>query len=258
MRLRTLLVLMLVCVACSEAHTGGADASAGSSGSAATGGDGGTGGVGGSGGVGGTSGTSGSGGTSGSSGTGGVSGVGGSGGSGAVAAIHECVMDTDCRLAGGCCDCVSIPVTANGIGECPAICDQTRCEALGVSAQCVLGRCVFDATCDQTSVTCERLPPVCPAGQQPIVRNTCFGECIDVRECRSVTSCGACADNQACLHWGVPSGSWGWHCFDMASECNGVPTCACMGENVCNGVQCGDVDNNGSPLGHVGCYCNAC
>ena len=145
---------------------------------------------------------------------------------------------------------------------CRVACDMDRCTALGVEPKCVLGRCVFSDTCDESTVSCERVSPNCPAGQKAIVRNNCWVDCIDVRECNGITSCDDCASDQACVNAGELSffslNNIGLeHCFDIAPECNGTASCACMG-SICQGISCGDNTQNASFPADIGCFCPTC
>ncbi len=47
--------------------------------------------------------------------------------------------------------------------------------------------------CDHGKVLCNALPPLCEAGTVPSVVNGCWGPCVLVTECKSVTSCSDCA-----------------------------------------------------------------
>lgn len=254
-------VLLLVACGDSEGPDNG-DSGAGAGGSAVTGGIGGSpdaGGAAGSGGDVGDGGIAGDGsaGSAGSSGDAGSSGTGGSGGSagGVPAELNECESDDDCKLAGDCCSCASVPKGAS-VSSCRAACEVDRCTELGVSAVCAQGRCIFDATCDDSEVTCERTPPECAPGTQAIVQGDCWGDCVDVRECRAVKSCEACDDDQACVAVGPMFPIL--QCWDVAPACDGTPTCECMGSDICAPFSCGDASSSPDDPVDLGCYCVVC
>lgn len=196
----------------------------------------------------------GSGATSGSGGVGGTSGSGGSGGSGGAAGsaggdlgingrVGECMEDADCKLVGDCCNCYSVPLNEDVPVACAADCAIDRCTTMDVTPICMMGRCVFEENCDAMyQEVCTMVPPECGPGQQPIVRDGCFGECIDARDCRGVSSCDVCAPGQACVF--PNEKAWGrspmiyLQCWDVAPACDGVPTCECMGDEMCSPIWC--------------------
>jgi hypothetical protein len=145
---------------------------------------------------------------------------------------------------------------------CDATCAENQCAQLGLSAVCAAGRCVFDASCDDTEVTCKSLPPQCAAGQRPTVEGNCWGGgCVDVRDCLGVKSCDACSDDQACVTpgiYGPGAGLSSFQCWDVAPACDGKPTCECMGNDICEPFQCGDnADMLQDPI-DIGCFCLVC
>jgi len=242
-----LLVWLALAAACSDSDP--ADQEAGDSGGeAGNAGDGGTGvgGVGGSGGV--------DGGEDG--------GVGGNAGVGGVAARpEECEVDSDCKVAGDCCTCVAVPSDTDVPPVCRAACEEDRCAQLGVSAVCAAGRCIFDATCDESVVTCELARPECPPGEQALVQGDCWGDCVDARECLGVTSCDACTGDQVCVSPGIgwaPTPGSAYQCWDVAPECNGTPTCECMGDAICDPFSCSDSSQDETAPVAIGCFCVLC
>jgi len=77
-------------------------------------------------------------------------------------------------------------------------------------ATCSGGRCVLGFQCDTTAVLCKRLPPLCPLGQVPQVVNSCYGECVDARQCATVPSCTVCHPSDACVR--TVAAPAGLHC----------------------------------------------
>lgn len=203
----------------------------------------------------------GSGGTSGSGGTGGTSGSGG--GAGINGRVGECVDDADCKLVGDCCNCFAVPLNEDLPVACPADCAIDRCTTIDVTPVCLMGRCVFDETCDSMhQEICTIVPPECGPGQQAIVRDGCFGECVDARDCRGVSSCDACAPGQACV--GPGENGWGstphsyFQCWDVDPACDGAATCECMGLDLCSPIVCGDRTQQPTYPVDIGCFCPAC
>ncbi|MSP25646.1 MAG: hypothetical protein EXR75_10860 [Myxococcales bacterium] len=108
------------------------------------------------------------------------------------------------------------------------------CQSLGdpnPTAQCAAGRCVA-FSCDEKLVMCKSLPPVCPAGQTPLVIGTCWGGCVPVTECASVSACSKCGPANTCVTEIAKLGPV-HHCVATPPACSGKPSCACMGNSVC-------------------------
>jgi len=271
-----LLVWLALAAACSDSDPADKEASgsggeAGNAGNAGSAGEGGAGGAGGAGGSGGSAGVGGAGddggvagvGVSGGVGGGGDGGVGGDAGVGGVSARpQECEVDSDCKVAGDCCTCVAVPSDTDVPPVCRVACEEDRCTQLGVSAICAAGRCTFDATCDESVVTCGRAPPECPPGERALVQRDCWGDCVDARECRGVTSCDVCTGDQVCVSptatgLAAPPGST-YQCWDVAPECNGTPTCECMGDAICDPFSCSDSSQDETGRVGIGCFCVLC
>jgi len=253
MRVARLAWLVLL-VACGDSDpSDNVDSGAGAGASAAVGGIGGSPDAGGAAG----SGNADAGGAGGDSGISVDAGLAGTGGSPALPALpNECESDDDCKLVGDCCSCGSVPKDAD-VPSCDAACAEDRCAQLGVSAVCAHGRCVFDATCDDSKVTCKRTRPECPTGQQAIVQDGCWSDCVDARECDGVTSCDACTDDQACVAPGAMT-PLGLHCWDVPPACNGTASCECLGNDVCD-FSCSD-EPQPPDAGAIqlGCFCVLC
>lgn len=220
-------------------------------------------GAGGSGGAGTSSSTSSTGGggastTSSTSSTGGAGGEGGSGG-GLPSAEPECADDSDCYLSNDCCECAGRP-NGEPAPVCAQLCVQDACQAfelpLDAKPICRAGRCVAPTDCDQSVVLCDQIPPVCPAGTQPVVdeANGCWqGGCQAVTECRRVTDCTACdglADTVCVTHQAQLSEAY---CVDVAAPCDDA-SCACLGPSVCTG----SFDLCSEASGALTCECPSC
>jgi hypothetical protein len=82
----------------------------------------------------------------------------------------------------------------------------------------------------------------------PIVENNCFGACIPVTECLTVTGCGDCdAAGAVCVENQV-LGNFGTGCV-APGDCTNGNLCECLG--ACR-TACAEED------GKVGCYCLGC
>jgi hypothetical protein len=228
----------------SRSGTGGGAGAGGSSGTG-TGGDGGASAASGTGG-------GGSGGGSGNAGAGGNAGANGSGGSAGTGGVSEpeCLMDKDCVLIDDCCSCEAVPATDKP-PACPDIaCLISTCPSKqnGASvALCVLGRCVLNVSCDDSTVSCERSTPECPTGELPAVDGTCWvGGCAPASECSGVTACADCGAELACVV--ADSLSDTVHCVTPASGCQSDRSCSCLGSSVCIAPfpQCSDSEPDGA------------
>jgi hypothetical protein len=130
----------------------------------------------------------------------------------APGAAAGCQTDNDCVLISDCCACLAIKR-----GEKATTCDPNRSCVMSVCAQyqgvdrarCSAGRCVLGFDCT-SSVLCKRLPPICPQGQVPQVVNGCYGECVETRQCATVTSCVVCRSTDLCVR--TVAAPAGLHC----------------------------------------------
>ena len=173
---------------------------------------------------------------------------------------EACQKDSDCRLVDDCCTCAAIPAADK-----PPTCDPRNACVMSMCSQwgggidqprCAAGRCILGFDCDASTVTCNRAPPACPAGQVPRVVGGCFGECVEARQCRSVASCAACGRGDLCVRY-VRAGA-GVHCVAPPSSCAGGPvTCACAAAAVCVAPYriCTGAVPMGGPLS---CECPTC
>jgi len=236
----------------------GSGATGGSAGSGATGGSAGSGATGGSAGSAGAGGSAGSGATGGSAGSGATGGSAGSAGAGGSGASPECTKDADCTLWSDCCSCIGLSPGEKHPTPCPNTCIQGACMAMGVkNASCVAGRCVAGYDCDSAKVTCKVAVPVCPTGQVPRVKGSCYtGECVPADECSIVTGCGACnANGLSCALYVTQVGKQA-HCVTVPKQCGGNSTCSCLGPSVC--VSPYNNCNDFSGVKGVSCDCPAC
>lgn len=155
----------------------------------------------------------------------------------------ECATAADCKLVDDCCNCEAIPKTQMD-PQCSQQCLQSACMALGVTptVDCQAGRCIAAFDCDGSKVTCLTPQPVCPAGETNLVNGLCWTQqCVPVTQCAFVDDCAACTATQACVFYG--GGIMKRHCVDVPPECNGTPSCACMGQMICGNIPCGGTGN---------------
>jgi hypothetical protein len=150
----------------------------------------------------------------------------------AVAAPGDCHRDEDCRLVNDCCSCAAV-----ARGQADPACDPAKSCLMTTCAQyggidrprCLAGRCIVGFACDTSDVTCKRAPPVCPAGQTPLVVGTgaqkCYGECVDAEQCAAVPACSACAPDDLCVH--TPAIEEATHCVPWPQACAGPASCSC-------------------------------
>lgn len=151
-------------------------------------------------------------------------------------AVDECKVDADCELFSDCCSCQAAPV-----GEMPDQCDlsckQARCEVLGIdSAVCRFGVCATSrVNCDATKISCNALPPECPAGLLPQVTQAgdCWtGECVRGIQCESVPTCDDCPESGwSCVSYQAFVTTY--VCEPVPAACEGTPTCECAGDLYC-------------------------
>ena len=160
----------------------------------------------------------------------------------------ECEGDDECAVVNDCCTCGVAPIKS-APGECERLCIQSACDARGIQAKaiCRSKRCVFDLSCDRSSVTCKAAEPECEAGQVPSVIDTCWGPCIDVAQCRDVTDCTACAAGQVCVR-NNDSPFLFTQCVAVEAACSESPTCACT--DACS-FSCDETNG-------IGCFCVVC
>jgi hypothetical protein len=234
--------------------TGTGASGAAGSGTGAAGASGSGGGVGAAGGSGASGAQGGDGGTS-IGGTGGGGGAGGSATGGAGGAA-QCTDDTQCTNPNDCCTCEAFgpgePLPVCNIPECL----QSKCSEVGwpnAGATCSVGQCVAGFGCEHATVTCDGPMPACGAGMTASVVGTCWGGCVKVTECATVSSCAQCTGGAACVTEVTQLGPK-VHCVTPPSSCNGTPTCACMGAAVC----VGNFDTCDDSGGSISCSCPAC
>jgi hypothetical protein len=119
--------------------------------------------------------------------TGGMA-TGGSGGT------TKCSTAADCLLLTDCCNCVIVPRGTPPPVTCTGECFVDMCTSYGIKLTqadvgCWAGFCVPLAdpgNCNAAEVTCNGLPPTCPAGYDyPSVINGCWGPCVVNGSCVS-------------------------------------------------------------------------
>jgi len=157
-----------------------------------------------------------------------------------------CETDEDCKLHDDCCSCYGIPVDQND-PICKSRCDQTQCEQNGIDqAVCVLGQCTTEKVDCSSDVACDSLPPECPPGTLPGIKEACWsGACVPAVSCDKVPDCKSCPDELLCVK---NEAFVSEHtCLPMPEECGGDASCACADEacaqpfGLC-GEGAGDVD----------------
>lgn len=169
----------------------------------------------------------------------------------------SCAAPSDCMIVEDCCSCLALPAGAEP-PKCDMQCDQSACSALGLEpvVQCELGSCEFvPLPCNPFEVSCESEPPDCQPGMLPGVDpdQACWtGDCVPAEHCDVVPSCADCPDDEVCVQRisQIPSTT----CSPIPEACDGQPSCACMGADVCVSPfdVCGD-DGDG-----LSCACPAC
>ena len=214
---------------------------------------GGTGNSGGSGATGGNTTTTSNGGSAnGGNGAGGSS----SGGSGGGVILPECITAEDCTLGNDCCACEGLAENEM-LPPCNIDCLIDKCTELmlpELEATCEAGQCVAGFACDHSEVLCEAPQPQCPPGETSSVNGVCWGPCVPIDECATVTDCADCDPGTHVCVEDVTQLGPRYHCVPLPPQCNGDKTCACMGSAVCVGAfnQCVD-----GPDG-ISCNCPTC
>lgn len=147
-----------------------------------------------------------------------------------------CLVDDDCQISGDCCSCVAYNPMFGAPGNCGGGCGQSVCEQIGAdSAVCSSGVCqVLGGSCDQTTVTCDRAVPACPAGELPQVVDECYtGQCLPVEHCDWVPDCSFCPGGEVCVI--TRTDECDQHaCIPAIPKCGGAPSCGCEGAIACS------------------------
>lgn len=169
---------------------------------------------------------------------------------------EACVSDDDCALHNDCCDCYGLP-KGQVDPSCPADCEQPTCDSLQIDqAVCRFGVCITEKLdCDASKVVCKALPPECPDGQQPGVKDTCWsGICVPIVNCNAVPTCDLCPEGTMCVQKISKQQTWP-ACEPIPPECGGEIDCKCAGMAVCTGAFniCNDLEGN-----QLSCGCPAC
>ena len=141
----------------------------------------------------------------------------------------ECQQDSDCTLVNNCCECRARPVGAE-IPDCPGNCRQPTCDAMqldGIVVACRSGVCEFaNVQCSSGPANCGDPIPTCPPNTQTSIVGDCWGPCVPERYCDGRTCSGAsCGDGWMCVQHQATSSE----CVPIPHECDGTPTCSCVG-----------------------------
>ena len=169
-----------------------------------------------------------------------------------------CESDADCVLVEDCCSCTAVHVD-DDVAECDIDCKASVCETSGIPmhpVECRFGTCqLADVDCNQDLVLCDLPTPKCPDGQLPSVEDDCFtGNCVPVEACNTVPDCSWCGPGETCVGTATQIGLFS-SCEPIDPSCDGMPTCACMGEVCTNPFMCGEDPGEEDPLG---CFCPVC
>ena len=82
--------------------------------------------------------------------------------------------------------------------------------------------------CDPGHVACNSPTPVCDMGQAPSVVNGCWGDCVPILSCATVSSCDGCLGFCAAYEgWGTE-----YRCAATALLCQSLQ-CGCLGQYFC-------------------------
>lgn len=171
--------------------------------------------------------------------------------------VTACEAASDCTVVEDCCSCLAILQGTEAPNCDLQECLQSACGALGVSnpvAQCELGSCeLAPLPCNPLEVACDALPPVCPDGMLPSIDGACWsGLCVPAELCDVVSDCSDCPEDEACVQF--VSHAPVTRCTPIPPACEGVPSCGCMGADVCEAPFdiCNDID------GAISCGCPVC
>lgn len=183
---------------------------------------------------------------------------GGSGSDGASMPGEPCLDNDDCVRIDDCCTCAGASADAPA-PRCNRACEATACEVAGLpdhAVECRFGTCeLVDVECNLALVLCDLAPPECAVGMLPSVVAGCWsGACVTPEACDYVPDCGWCSEREVCVPQYTQIGRWSI-CEPIDPGCGEAePTCACMGDAVCQApYEC--VPDEIQPFG---CSCLAC
>ncbi len=148
----------------------------------------------------------------------------------------ECQEASDCTLVNNCCEC-NVLASGESAKECdPGIaCDDSFCSANGfgeIQARCFAGKCSLGMDCNQVHAACDVFPPQCTGGTIPSVVGSCWGPCVEPKDCLDIGDCDGCnPETSACVINHVLQQSV--QCVKTWEACDGLPTCECMGDQLC-------------------------
>lgn len=169
-----------------------------------------------------------------------------------------CTSNDDCVLFDDCCSCTAHHVD-DPMDGCPVDCEVSACEAAGLPqhpVECRFGTCqLADIDCNDDLVVCDENPPDCPEGALPSAAAGCWtGQCVPPQACDVVPDCSWCADDETCVQQATQIGLWS-SCEPIDPSCDGSPSCACMGDAICqNPYECSEAVGSGE----IGCVCPVC
>jgi len=140
---------------------------------------------------------------------------------------------------------------------CDLYCTENVCDAQNIpydDTQCVAGHCNLGLNCSPGDVMCLQPQPECGEGRVSMVRNNCWGACVDASDCASVTSCEVCdKDRHVCVI--REASTLTYHCAEVPAECVNDRSCDCLQLNVCVGSY--NVCTDGAD-GEIVCTCPDC
>lgn len=113
----------------------------------------------------------------------------------------------------------------------PDPCDAAACDdAFVTGAVCRLGRCAIEKkVCDQSLITCRRLPPTCREGTIPEVDPVggCYTDrCIPSWACDVVPDCSHCTKDEVCVSRVSRTGPH-VRCEPIPTACGAAADCDC-------------------------------
>ena len=83
--------------------------------------------------------------------------------------------------------------------------------------------------CDPSGVTCKAMTPSCPPGQVASVVGNCWGTCVPILECQTVSSCAACKNGFCAAYSGWTTE---YRCVMPTLQCSAL-ACGCLAQYFC-------------------------
>lgn len=157
------------------------------------------------------------------------------------AVMPECSINADCELAESCCACEGVAVGGTAMPCNVPECKAGVCTDFGVTlAECRLGHCrPARVSCKQAKVACAEEPPKCTLGYLPEVDNLGCPtlRCVPSYLCDVVPDCTQCGTDEMCVR--DESGAEPViRCEPVPVDCQGVPSCDCVGGACPFGTMC--------------------